>query len=128
MAHSLEARVPYLDPRVVSWAARLPDRLRIARGTTKVALREAFAGSIPDEVLRRPKRGFDLPLSAWIRGPLRSMAGDLLTGTAAASLSPLRRSRAAALLDLHLRGKRDLGLPLFLLMSILLFLDRRRCA
>jgi asparagine synthase (glutamine-hydrolysing) len=125
MAHSLEARVPYLDPRVVSWAARLPDRLRIAGGATKVALRQAFAGSIPAEVLRRPKRGFDLPLSGWIRGPLRSMAGDLLTGRAAASLVPLRRGQAAALLDLHLRGKRDLGLPLFLLMSILLFLDRR---
>jgi asparagine synthase (glutamine-hydrolysing) len=125
MAHSLEARVPYLDPAVVSWAARLPQRLRFARGATKVALREAFAGSIPAEVLRRPKRGFDLPLAAWIRGPLRSMAGDLLTGRAEDRLPSLRRGRAAAMLDLHLRGERDLGFPLFLLMSILLFLDRR---
>jgi len=125
MAHSLEARVPYLDPRVVSWAARLPARLRLEGRTTKVALREAFAGSIPADVLRRPKRGFDLPLDAWIRGPLRSMVGDLVTGSAAGKLSPLRRDRAAAMVDLHLRGRRDLGLPLFLLTSILLFLERR---
>jgi asparagine synthase (glutamine-hydrolysing) len=126
MAHSLEARVPYLDPSVVAWAARLPGHLRIAGGVTKVALREAFDGAIPAEILRRPKRGFDLPLGAWIRGPLRSMAEDLLAGGNAPALAPLRRGQAAAMLDLHLRGKRDLGLPLFLLMSILLFLERRR--
>ena len=69
MAASLEARVPFLDTRIVEWAAGLPDDQRIRGRMTKRVLREAFRDRLPPRVLDRPKRGFDLPLAAWIRGP-----------------------------------------------------------
>jgi asparagine synthase (glutamine-hydrolysing) len=124
MAHSLEARVPFLDHRVVEWAARQPDDLKLRGKTTKFVLREAFRGTLPETATTRPKQGFDLPLAAWIRGPLRPLAEAAI---AAAGLWPeLRADRARSMLDEHLAGSQDHGLPLFLLVSVLTFLERRR--
>ena len=124
MAHSLEARVPFLDHRIVEWAATVPDALKIRGGIGKALLRDAFAERLPAEILERPKRGFDLPLAAWIRGPLRPMVSDLMSpahlrrwdGLDAAALDEMRA--------VHLEGKQDFGLPLFNALSILLFLER----
>ncbi len=124
MAHSLEARVPFLDHRIVEWAATVPDALKIRGGIGKALLRDAFAERLPAEILERPKRGFDLPLAAWIRGPLRPMVSDLMSpahlrrwdGLDAAALDEMRAA--------HLEGKQDFGLPLFNALSILLFLER----
>ena len=128
MAFSLEARVPFLDHRVVEWAARLPDQAKIRGGTTKAILREAFKESVPAEVLRRPKQGFDLPLAAWIRGPLRPLARDLLAPGSLRRWEALRPDGVEEMLRLHLAGTQDFGLPLFNLLSIMLFLERRKTA
>jgi asparagine synthase (glutamine-hydrolysing) len=125
MAHSLEARVPFLDHRVVERAARMPDEFKIRGGETKRVLREAFRDRIPPEIARRPKRGFDLPLDAWLRGPLRELAGDTVTRTNVKRWGPLRVDGALSMLDDHLAGRRDYGLPLFAVVSTLLFLERR---
>jgi asparagine synthase (glutamine-hydrolysing) len=122
MASSLEARVPYLDHRVVEWANNLPDDLRIRGGVTKLALREAFRDAIAPEILARPKRGFDLPLDRWFRGPLRRLATDVIRGAGTGRWEGLRPGAAEAMLDEHLSGHRDHGLPLFGLISTLLFL------
>jgi asparagine synthase (glutamine-hydrolysing) len=124
MAHSLEARVPFLDHRVVEWAARQPDDLKLRGKTTKFVLREAFRGTLPESTTTRSKQGFDLPLAAWIRGPLRSLAEQAVD---ASGLWPeLRADRARSMLDEHLAGSQDHGLPLFLLVSVLTFLEGRR--
>jgi len=124
MAHSLEARVPFLDHRVVEWAARQPDDLKLRGKSTKFVLREAFRDVLPASTTTRSKQGFELPLAAWIRGPLRPMAEEAID---AASLWPeLRAKRARAMLDEHLAGKQDHGFPLFLLVSTLTFLAGRR--
>lgn len=128
MAFSLEARVPFLDHRVVEWAALLPDEAKIRGGTTKRILREAFETTVPAELLRRPKRGFDLPLAAWIRGPLRPLALDLLAPDNLGRWEALRPDGVGEMLRLHLDGAQDFGLPLFNLLSIMLFLERRRPA
>ncbi|MDH3593085.1 MAG: asparagine synthase (glutamine-hydrolyzing), partial [Planctomycetota bacterium] len=78
MAVSLEARVPFLDHRVVEWAAGLPDGMKIHGKQTKRVLRAAFR-DLPPRVLEGPKRGFDLPLAEWIRGPLRERVTDHLS-------------------------------------------------
>lgn len=70
MAAGVEVRVPFLDDRVVDVAHRLSNRQLVRNGQTKVALREAFRGVIPDEVLDRPKVGFGVPLREWLMGPL----------------------------------------------------------
>lgn len=82
MQASLEVRVPLLDPRVVAAAWRAPDALRLSDGQTKRALRRIARAHVPQEVLDRPKIGFDPPLGRWLRGPLRPWAEDLLSGDA----------------------------------------------
>ncbi|HEY2312635.1 MAG TPA: asparagine synthase (glutamine-hydrolyzing) [Streptosporangiaceae bacterium] len=77
MAHSLEVRVPFLDPEVYAAAARLPLRHRVAGRQTKVALREAAARLVPAETARRPKLGFPVPFHAWLEGGLGSWLREL---------------------------------------------------
>lgn len=79
MQASLEVRVPLLDPRVVAAAWRAPDTLRLSDGQTKQALRRIARSHVPQEVLDRPKIGFDPPLGRWLRGPLRPWAEELLS-------------------------------------------------
>ena len=124
MAHSLEARVPFLDHRIVEWAARLPDDQRIRGAETKVVLRRAARALLPAEILARPKRGFDLPLAAWLRGPLRPLLEEAATPAALARWPGLEAQAARRMIRLHLDGAQDFGLPLFNLLSVLLFLER----
>jgi asparagine synthase (glutamine-hydrolysing) len=79
MAFSLESRVPFLDRRLVEYCLGLPAERRISRGSTKVVLREAMAGLLPDEVrLRRDKKGFPTPFARWLRGPLSDAVAEVL--------------------------------------------------
>jgi asparagine synthase (glutamine-hydrolysing) len=70
--------VPLLDHRVVEFAWRLPRQARIRGGTGKWALREVLARHVPRALFERTKRGFSVPLAAWLRGPLKSWAEELL--------------------------------------------------
>ena len=124
MAHSLEARVPYLAMPIVRDVTASPDDAKIHGGETKRVLRRALRDDVPAEILRRPKRGFDLPLAAWIRGPLRGLAAARLDERALSRWPGLKTGEAAGLFARHLSGSQDFGLPLFLLLSISLFLER----
>lgn len=79
MAASLEVRVPLLDHRIVEFALNLPPQLKLNGTQTKVILRQAMQGRIPDQILNRSKQGFSIPLKNWLRGPLRPMLTDLLS-------------------------------------------------
>lgn len=107
MAVSLETRVPLLDHRLYELAWRLPTHLRVAGGTGKRLLRQVLHSYVPAELVERPKMGFGVPIGAWLRGPLRPWAEDLLDG---------RRLREQGLLDVapvraawerHLSGVSD---------------------
>jgi asparagine synthase (glutamine-hydrolysing) len=80
MAHGIEARSPLCDHRLVELAARLPSRWKRApSGTGKLLLREVAAGVLPAAALGGPKRGFNMPVHAWMRtGPLRRTLDGLL--------------------------------------------------
>jgi asparagine synthase (glutamine-hydrolysing) len=78
MSCSLEVRSPFLDQEVLALAARLPSDVLIRGGRTKWILRELAYRLVPRHLVDRPKRGFGIPQGAWLRGPLREMAGDLL--------------------------------------------------
>jgi asparagine synthase (glutamine-hydrolysing) len=126
MAVSLEARVPFLDHRLVEWAATLPDEMRIDGNVTKVVLREAYRDLLPPAIVQRDKMGFDLPLDRWIRGPLRSLTAGLLSPSSLSRWQGLDADAVGAMLEQHLDGKQDFGLPLFNLLSVMIFLDQCR--
>jgi asparagine synthase (glutamine-hydrolysing) len=91
MAASLESRVPFLDHKLIEFAANLPSRMKIRRGrTTKYILRESMKGTLPEEILARPKMGFPVPVGAWFRGAFRTVVDEYV-------LSP--RSLARGLFD-----------------------------
>jgi asparagine synthase (glutamine-hydrolysing) len=71
MAHGLEVRPPILDNEMVNWAFSLPSSLKLHRGQTKFILKLAARTHLPEQILHRPKKGFGIPLRAWLRGPLR---------------------------------------------------------
>src|SRR5262249_52556556 len=79
MAHSLEVRPPFLDSRIVDFAAALPQRFKIRGFRQKLILKELMRGKLPDTVLDRKKTGFDIPTHDWFRGSLLPLLRDTLT-------------------------------------------------
>src|SRR3954464_15074243 len=90
MAASIESRVPFLDHRLVEYAATLPDEWKLNGWTTKRVLREAVKGLLPESILNRPKMGFPVPFANWTRGGWNGVARDVLLD---------RRSRERGILD-----------------------------
>lgn len=76
MAHSLEARSPFLDHKVMEFVARVPADLKLRGGESKHLLKSALRGILPDEILDRPKMGFGVPLGRWLRGSLKELLVD----------------------------------------------------
>jgi asparagine synthase (glutamine-hydrolysing) len=118
MAHSLEVRVPMLDHEFVEWVARLPSQLKLQNGDSKYILKKAMAPYLPDEVMRRAKMGFAVPISRWFRGPLRGQVRERLMNGTLGHLGLLDSGAIATLLDEHESGRRDHSSPLW---SLLMF-------
>jgi asparagine synthase (glutamine-hydrolysing) len=98
MAHALEVRTPFLDRRVVELAFSLPASRRFRKGAGKALLREAFADLLPSSVLNRPKRGFEVPLTPMLKGPMRHLVDQLRDSEALrmAGLHPAEAERIIA--------------------------------
>jgi asparagine synthase (glutamine-hydrolysing) len=79
MAVSLETRVPFLDHRIVEWSWTLPNSLKFGNGNEKKILKLLLNRHVPKEITERPKMGFGVPISDWLRGPLREWAEGLLS-------------------------------------------------
>jgi asparagine synthase (glutamine-hydrolysing) len=80
MAFGIESRVPFVDHKLVEWVAKLPASLRLSGGWTKLILREAFRGVLPELIrTRRSKLGFLAPMPAWLAGPLSTWFMDTLS-------------------------------------------------
>jgi asparagine synthase (glutamine-hydrolysing) len=123
MAHSIEARPPLLDHRLVEFAAAIPAHLRLREGTTKYLFKQAMRGILPDEIIDRPKHGFAVPLAAWFRGELAGFARDLLFSDSCRRRGLFNLGYIERLLRLHERG-RDVDLQLWTLLSFELWCRR----
>ena len=121
MAHSLEARVPYLDPAVTNLAFALPRRHRVRGLRKKVLLRKAVAPLLPTEIVRGKKRGFSIPAAAWLRSELEPFARETLSPETVRRQGYFRPEAVERLIDRHVEGKEDLSRQLWGLLAFTLW-------
>jgi asparagine synthase (glutamine-hydrolysing) len=126
MVHSIEARVPFLDPVVADLALALPSRHKVLGLSTKRLLRRAVAPLLPREVVRGPKRGFSIPAAAWLRGPLLPFAREVLSRDSLRAAGVFEPAAVERVLERHASGGEDLSRQLWGLMSFTLW--QRRAA
>ncbi len=128
MAHSLEAREPLLDHRLVEFAARIPPELTLRAGTTKWIFKEAMRGILPDAIIDRRKQGFAVPLGRWFRGRLAPYLRDLLLSKRSREREIFNAAEIERLIQKH-ESKRELDMQLWTLLSFELwcraFVDAR---
>ena len=124
MAHSLEARVPYLDPLVAGLAQALPTRLKVSGLRKKRLLRQAAAPLLPRRIVYGRKRGFSIPAAAWLRGELEPFARDVLSPETLRRQGFFQPAVVTRLLDRHVDGKEDLSRQLWGLLAFTLWYER----
>ncbi len=124
MAVSLEARVPLLDHRVVEFAWTLPKNMKIRDGKSKWALRQVLYNYVPQELMERPKAGFAIPLAAWLRGPLRDWAEELLNQKRLKGQGLLAPGPIRAAWDDHQAGRGNHAEPLWNILMFQAWYDR----
>jgi asparagine synthase (glutamine-hydrolysing) len=124
MAHSLEIRPPFLDHRIVEFAASLPQSLKIRGFKQKFLLKELMRGKLPDSVLNRKKTGFDIPTHDWFRDTLRPLLMDTLTPRAIAATGIFDASAIEALIRDHMERRINAGYHLWGLLTLFLWMKR----
>jgi len=125
MAHSLEVRVPFLAHTFVDWAATVPIELKLRGVTGKYLVRRAIADWLPPGVLDRPKQGFAIPLSGWVRGDLGRFAESVWRDSGAESARVLDAGAVSALFAEHRAGRADRSQMLYALAMFALWWGAR---
>ena len=118
MAASIESRVPFLDHKLVEFAATLPPRLKLRRLTTKWILREAVKTVLPAAVLSRPKMGFPVPFGVWMRGGWSAVARDVLLDRTTRQRGIVDPGGVERLINAHVSGAADGSDALWSLMNL----------
>ena len=115
MAHSLEARVPFLSHRFVEWALTIPSDLKLRGGVGKYVLRRAVEPWLPRQIPGRRKLGFQMPLADWFVGGFSDFAHDAWTSSGAAEAGFLNPEEIERLFEDHRRGRANHGRLLYAL-------------
>jgi asparagine synthase (glutamine-hydrolysing) len=121
MAHSLEARVPFLDSVVAGFALALPTRHKVRGLSKKRLLRKAVAPLLPDRIVNGRKRGFSIPAAAWLRGDLEPFARETLSPATLLRQGFFRPEPVQRLIDDHVAGREDLSRQLWGLLAFTLW-------
>ncbi|HMF96534.1 MAG TPA: asparagine synthase (glutamine-hydrolyzing) [Vicinamibacterales bacterium] len=129
MATSIESRVPFLDHKLVEFAAQLPDEWKLSGLTTKRILRESMKGVLADGILKRPKMGFPVPFASWTRGRWNAVATDVLLDRRTRERGIIDPRAVETLLRGHAAGTTDGGDRIWSLLNLELwyrtFIDRQ---
>lgn len=118
MANSLEVRCPLLDHKLAELAAGIPRSWKMRGGVGKFCFIEAMKERLPDVVWNRPKRGFSVPIREWLRGPLREMLYDHLTGPRFLERGFVSPRFLNTLIQEHIDWRRDNRQPLWALLML----------
>src|SRR5687767_12093176 len=118
MAASIESRVPFLDHKLVEFAAVLPARMKLRGFNTKWILREAVKGILPESILTRPKMGFPVPFGLWMRGPWQQLARDVLLDSRSVQRGIIDRAAVDRLLAAHAAGEAEGGDAIWSLLNV----------
>jgi asparagine synthase (glutamine-hydrolysing) len=124
MAHSLEARVPYLDPAVSDLALAVPSSMKVRGLSKKRLLRRTARPLIPASILRARKRGFSIPAAAWLRGELKPLAQEVLSPTRLRAQGYFEPAVVSNLLEAHFARQEDYSRQLWGLMSFSLWAEQ----
>jgi asparagine synthase (glutamine-hydrolysing) len=124
MAHALEVRPPFLDHRIVEYAASLPENLKIRGSNQKFVLRELMRDKLPRAVLKRKKEGFDIPTHDWLRGVLKPLLTDTLSPEAVRATEIFDAGRVENMVRDHLGRRANLGFHLWGLLILFLWMRR----
>jgi asparagine synthase (glutamine-hydrolysing) len=124
MAHSLEARVPYLDPAISDLALALPGAMKVRGFSKKRLLRRAARPLIPASILRARKRGFSIPAAAWLRGDLKPLAQEVLSPARIRAQGHFEPAVVSELLEAHCARQEDYSRQLWGLISFSLWAEQ----
>jgi asparagine synthase (glutamine-hydrolysing) len=124
MACSLEVRAPFLDHELVEFVMGLPSEWKLKGFTSKYILKKAVENWLPDKVIKRPKKGFGVPIAKWVKGPLNPLFREMLAFDRVRREGFLNPEYVAQLLQDHLLNKRDNRKQLWTLLVWELWLDR----
>ena len=124
MAHSIEVRPPYLDHRIIEFAASLPSELKIDGRKQKVVLKNLMKGKLSPFILNRPKNGLDIPTHDWFRNALRPMLLDTLNGDAVKETNLFRPEAIDRLISDHLERRANFGYHLWGLLILFLWMKQ----
>jgi len=124
MAHAVEVRPPFLDHRIVEFAATLPTDLKVRGKSQKYLLNQLMNSKLPSAVMRRKKIGFDIPAHEWLRGTLRSMMVESLTSAESEHSELFRFEVIRNYMQLHLNKRINVGYHLWGLMILFLWMKR----
>ena len=123
MATSVEARVPFLDHRMVEYSMRIPGSLKLKNGETKYILKKAVEGIIPNNIIYRPKQGFAAPVAEWLRNEWTTYAEDRILGSPLVRDGVFRADFIRNLFDRHRSRRMNAGQNLWNLLNLTLWYD-----
>jgi asparagine synthase (glutamine-hydrolysing) len=124
MANSIEARVPFLDHRMVEFTSHIPAAWNLGGGRTKDLLKRAVTGLVPDYVVDRPKQGFSLPIKQWLRGPLAGFARQSILESSLRERGFFDYAELERILAAHGSGRKNYDTLIWSMINVSQWYDR----
>ncbi|MFH1985699.1 MAG: asparagine synthase (glutamine-hydrolyzing) [Pseudomonadota bacterium] len=124
MKNSLEVRIPFLDHRVVEFAFQIPGQMKLHRGVTKYLLKETFKEFLPKSLYRRPKAGFEVPISRWLKSDLKFLIDEYLNKDRIGKQNIFNYQVIKSLTDAHINNRTDTSWMIWNLIMFQTWYDR----